>query len=495
MWRDLARILSLWRGHTPRLLLGAGVAAAAALAGVALLALAGQGVADGLRAGAPVAAAASLLLLRPLILLRPALRWCERMSTHSATFRALADTRVWFFRRLADRLPAGLGLRRAGDLLGHLVTDVEALDGLYLRALVPIAAAAATVLAVSLLLGFASPGIAAVVALPLVVALLLPPLLAPLAARGAGAVAEARGALRARAVEPLLGLEDVLAANAEGRMADRLSAAGIDQTGAERRLSSVGALGGAAGAVLTQTALLGALGWGLVGAETIPGVTAALVAVPALFLALAAAESLSAVPRAGAALASAGAAARRLLEAADAPLPVPPPRVGTAAPTGVALQLRDVRFRWSPDRPLVLDGLSLDVPEGGRVALLGPSGSGKSTVAALILRLATPEAGQVRLGGVEVAELPPEAVRARVACLTQDARLFDDTLAANLRIAAPDAPDEALWQALERARIADLVRALPDGLAARCGKRECVSPAARGAVSPWPARCSRPRRC
>ena len=77
--------------------------------------------------------AVAFLLLRPLIGLRPAARWAERMATHAATFRALADTRVWFFRRLAERLPAGIGLRPLGDLLGRLVADVEALDGLYLR--------------------------------------------------------------------------------------------------------------------------------------------------------------------------------------------------------------------------------------------------------------------------------------------------------------------------------------------------------------------------
>ncbi|MFT8242496.1 thiol reductant ABC exporter subunit CydC [Roseomonas sp. BN140053] len=464
MWRDLRRVLALWRAHRSRLVLGALAAALTVLAGVALLALAGHGVSQGLRHGATAVAAASLLLLRPLILLRPALRWGERMVTHAATFRALADTRVWFFSRLAERLPTGLGLRRAGDLLGRLVADVEALDGLYLRALVPMAAAAAAVLAIAVLLGVAAPGLAGVVALPLAVALVLPPLLAPVAARDAAAVAESRGALRARAVEPLLGLEDVLASNGEGRAAERLAAAGAGQACAERRLSRTGALGGAAGALLAQAALLGALAWGLAGGE------AALLAVPALFLALAAAESLSAVPRAGAALAAAGAASRRLLEAADAPVPVAAPAEPLPLPRGNALKLENLHFRWSADRPLVLDGLSLEIPEGARVALLGPSGSGKSTLATLLLRLAEPESGRITLGGTDLSRLSPEAVRTRITCLTQDARLFDDSIAANLRLAAPEAPDADLWQALERARVADLVRALPAGLDTPCGE-------------------------
>ncbi|UFN51060.1 thiol reductant ABC exporter subunit CydC [Roseomonas sp. OT10] len=469
MWRDLGRILGLWRAYRARLVLGAALAVLAALAGVALLALAGQGLADGLRHGAVAMAAVSLLLLRPLILLRPVLRWLERMATHDATFRALADTRVWFFRRLAERLPAGIGLHRAGDLLGRLVADVEALDGLYLRALVPIAAAGATVLAIAALLGAASPALMAIVALPLALALLLPALLAPRAARAAVSVAEAHGALRARAVEPLQGMEDLLASNGEALAGRRLAEAGWSQARAERRLAAAGAAGGAAGGLLAQFALLGALAFGI-GAWGQGATEAAVLAVPALFLALAASETLAAVPRAGAALAAAGASARRLLDAADAPVPVPAPATPAPAPRGHALRLEGVRFAWGPDRPAVLDGLSMEVPEGARVALLGPSGSGKSTVAALLLRLAAPQEGRVTLGGVDIAALPEEVVRSRVACLTQDARLFDASIAENLRLAAPDAPDTALWEALERARVADLVRALPDGLDTACGE-------------------------
>jgi hypothetical protein len=100
----------------------------------------------------------------------------------------------------------------------------------------------------------------------------------------------------------------------------------------------------------------------------------------AVFLAIAAAEALGLMPRAGAAVAAAAAGARRLFEAADAAEPVPDPVSPGAAPSGHALVLRDVVFSWAPDRPLVFDGLDLDVPEGARIALLGPSGTGKSTL-------------------------------------------------------------------------------------------------------------------
>jgi ATP-binding cassette subfamily C protein CydC len=466
MHRALARVIGLWRPRRFWLLLGLAIAMLSVLADLAMMALAGRAVAGGIATGALVAGGAlALWWMRPLILARPVARYLERLVTHEATFRALADTRVWFFRRLADRLPAGLGLRRAGDLLGRLVTDVEALDGLYLRATVPAVAGIAAVLAIAILLGAVSPILAAITAGPLALALVLPPLLAPGAARAANRVAAEQGALRAAVVDPLTGLEDTLAANGEPRAAATVAEAGARLAKAQRRLTRRGAISGAAGSLLAQAALLGALAWGLAAGEQ--GLS---IAVLAVFLALAAGETLGLMPRAGTALAAAAAAATRLFEAADTPPPVADPVTPGQAPKGHAIRLRDLHFTWSPDRPKVFDGLDLDIPEGARLALLGPSGIGKSTLAALLLKLAAPQSGSITLGGVDLASLPADAVRARIACLTQDARLFDDSIAANLRLAAPEADDAALWRVLDAAEIGTLVRALPEGLETQVGE-------------------------
>ncbi|MDO9708399.1 thiol reductant ABC exporter subunit CydC [Paracraurococcus lichenis] len=463
MLRDLGRVLSLWRAQAGWLVLGIAVSAGSTLLGMALLALAGQGIAAAL-GGAALGGGLAFLLLRPLVLLRPAARWTERMVTHAATFRALADTRIWFFRRLAERLPAGIGLGRSGDLLGRLVSDVDALDGLYLRAMVP-ALSALAVVAVAAALLAGAPLLAAAVALPLAVALLLPLLLAPGAARSASRAATAQGRLRAAAIDPLLGVEDVLAANAEAAARDALARDGEALARAQRGLGLRAAWAGATGTLLVQVALLGALAWGLA-----TGAGGAALAVLGLFLAVAAAESLGLLPRAGIALAGAAAGARRLFELADAPPPVAEPAQPAGEPAGHAIRVEGLRFAWSADRAPVFEDLDLDIPEGTRLALLGPSGIGKSSFAALLLKLAAPQAGRITLGGVDIADLPAEVLRRRIACLTQDARLFDDSIAANLRIAAPRAPEAALWRALDRAGIGELVRALPEGLETRCGE-------------------------
>jgi ATP-binding cassette, subfamily C, bacterial CydC len=187
-------------------------------------------------------------------------------------------------------------------------------------------------------------------------------------------------------------------------------------------------------------------------------------AVASVLLAVAAFEAVGGLPRAGALAGHAAASARRVLEAAEAPPPVADPRAPAPAPADVTLRFEGVHFRWQADHPPVFDGLTLEVPRGARVAVLGPSGSGKSTLAALALKLAAPQVGRVLLGGTDIALLAAGEVRRQVGWLAQATHLFDDTIRQNLRVARPEANDAELWAALEAARIAEMVQGLPDGL-------------------------------
>jgi len=186
--------------------------------------------------------------------------------------------------------------------------------------------------------------------------------------------------------------------------------------------------------------------------------------VVAVFLVVAAFEAVGGLPRAGVLAGHAAAAVHRVREAAAAPAPVPDPPQPRPAPAGFTLRFEAVHFRWQQDRPPVFEGLTLEVAEGTRVALLGPSGAGKSTLAALALKVAAPEQGRVLLGGVDIASLGAADLHRRIGWLAQATHLFDDTIRANLKLARPDADHAALWSSLDAARIGEMVRALPDGL-------------------------------
>ncbi|MGV9352552.1 ABC transporter ATP-binding protein [Streptomyces misionensis] len=119
----------------------------------------------------------------------------------------------------------------------------------------------------------------------------------------------------------------------------------------------------------------------------------------------------------------------------------------------------------------VLHGISFRAEPGQTVALVGSSGAGKSTIAQLLPRLYDVDAGAVRVGGVDVRDLTAASLRATLGMVTQDGHLFHDTVRANLLLARPDAGDDELWDALGRARLAEVVRSLPDGLDTVVGER------------------------
>ncbi|MCO1658320.1 ABC transporter ATP-binding protein [Pseudonocardia sp. S2-4] len=119
----------------------------------------------------------------------------------------------------------------------------------------------------------------------------------------------------------------------------------------------------------------------------------------------------------------------------------------------------------------VLHGVTFRAEPGRMVALVGSSGAGKSTIAQLLPRLYDADAGTVRIGGVDVRDLSFDSLRGAIGMVTQDGHLFHDTIRANLLLARPEATETDLWDALERARLAELIRSLPDGLETVVGER------------------------
>ncbi len=119
----------------------------------------------------------------------------------------------------------------------------------------------------------------------------------------------------------------------------------------------------------------------------------------------------------------------------------------------------------------VLHEVSFDVEPGKMLALVGSSGAGKSTIAQLATRLLDVDSGSITLNGTDIRDITSESVHRRVGLVTQDGHLFHDTVRANLTIGNPEADDAAIWEALRRARLDELIEALPDGLDTVVGER------------------------
>lgn len=150
--------------------------------------------------------------------------------------------------------------------------------------------------------------------------------------------------------------------------------------------------------------------------------------------------------------------------------PVPDPPQPQPRPQRFAITVDHLSFRY-PTGGLALSDVSLSINEGEFVALAGPSGAGKSTLATLLLRCFDPDHGSIRIGGVDIRQLPLHSLRELVSVVSQDVFLFHGTLAENLRIARPEASDNELAAAASAAQLGELIAALPQGMHTPVGER------------------------
>jgi ATP-binding cassette subfamily C protein CydCD len=395
---------------------------------------------------------------------RAVFRYAERLVSHDAVLRMLADTRVAVFRRLERLAPAGLRRTRRGDLLSRLVADVDALQDYWLRWLLP-AGVAVVVSAVSV--GFTAwllPEAGAVLAAGLLAAGAGVPLVTGAVARRAEhRLAPARGVLATRVADLLTGTAELTVAGAlPARTAQAREADGV-LTRIASRAATATALGDGltaliSGLTVTAAALVGAQA---VTAGRLDGVTMAVV----VLTPLAAFEAVLGLPLAVQYRQRVRRSAERVYEVLDAPEPVTEPehpRQMPASPFPVAVKA--LAARYAGQNRDALAGLDLTLEEGRRVAVVGPSGSGKTTLAQVLLRFLDADAGSYTLAGVDAYALHGDDVRQFVGLCAQDAHLFDSSLRENLLLARKDATEDELRAALGRARLLDWAGGLPDGL-------------------------------
>ncbi|MEW5630365.1 thiol reductant ABC exporter subunit CydD [Streptomyces hydrogenans] len=395
---------------------------------------------------------------------RAVFRYAERLVSHDAVLRMLAELRVSVYARLERIAPAGLRRTRRGDLLARLVHDVDALQDYWLRWLLPAGAALLVGLGSVGFTAWLLPEAGAVLAVGLLVAgVLVPPLGAALARRAERRLAPARGVLATAVADPLRGCAELTVAGALRDRLDRARAADRTLTGIASRQSAAAALGAGLSAVVCGLTVVAAAWVGVQAVRDgrLDGVALAVV----VLTPLAAFEAVTGLPLAVQYRQRVRHSAERVFEVLDAPVPVHEPAVPAAPPAGpFPLELAGIGARYAGQEHPALDGFALTLDAGRRVAVVGASGSGKTTLAQVLLRFLDAEAGTYKIGGVPAWELDGDDVRRFVGLCAQDAHLFDSSLRENLRLARTDASDEQLREALRRARLLDWVDGLPDGL-------------------------------
>jgi len=467
----LRRLILFARVPRSRLALAALLGALTILFGVGLMATAGYLISRAAEQPAVLSLTAAIVGVRFFGLARPIARYLERLVSHDVALRSLGNARARVYDELEPLSPAQLRERREGDLLARFVADVDSLQNLYLRGLLPPAVAVAAGAAVIGVTAAVLPAAALVLGTGLLAAGVFVPLgAAALAERASSQQAEARGALSAELVETLAGGAELVAYGRHSDRLERVAAADRSLVRIARRAAVADGTGEGLRLLVTGATVAGVLAVA-VSAHAAGGLDRVLIALLAL-AALAAFEAVQPLPEALRELRATLAAGERILEltarrpaVTDPADALQPP----AAPFTVALD--DVSVRYSPGDRRALDGVGLRLEPGRRVALLGRSGSGKTTVANLLLRFVDPESGRVTLAGRDLREYRVEDVRRAIAVSGQDAHLFSASIRANLRLARPEATDAELEAALRSARILDWVRTLPQGLDTLVGEQ------------------------
>jgi ATP-binding cassette subfamily B protein len=459
--RTLLRFIRPWRVQLS-LTIACGIGRVLAFIGVSVL---GALVIAAVASDEPV-----LWLLVALLLAAPVaatLHWLESWLAHAMAYRLLAEMRIALFAKLDRLAPAYLLRRRSGDLVALATQDVETVEYFYAHTVAPAF--------VAVLIPTGVLAVLAWIAWPLAL-ILLPFLawagLAPVFARGEidRLGSEARGALGrigAHLTETIQGLAELAAFQAIGRRR-AVFLADIAAYQSKRRALLYDLATQTAGLEIAMG--LGGLAVALLGAVLSVQGWFSHQLLPLLVLVSAAAfMPVAEISQVGRQLADTIASTRRLHIVESEPEPITDGAL--PVPANSEVRFEAVRFTYPGRAASALDGVTFEMRPGRTVAVVGASGAGKSTVANLLLRFWDPQEGRITVGGSDLRQLHLDDLRRHIALVAQDTYLFNDTLAANIRLAGREVSDADVQRAIARAALGEFVDRLPDGLATRVGER------------------------
>jgi ATP-binding cassette subfamily C protein CydC len=392
---------------------------------------------------------------------RGVIRYAERLISHNTTFRILTRLRVWFYDAVEPLAPARLAAYKSADLLKRIVDDIQSLENIYARVLSPPVTAALVTLLMWFVVGHWSTAAAeGVLASQLIAGIAVPMLTARIAKGTARSISGLQAEQQLLAVDLVEGMGELRVFGMVGDYTERLREAESKKLALQKKASLIEGLHES----LTGIAMNGAVIWilysmlpmvrsGAVNAITLASVVFGVMASFEAFLPLTGSvQNIEADVRAG----------ERLFEIIDAKPEVTAPEKPEPFPASTGIEVRNLAFTYPGSNRPALDGVSFSVPQGSRTAIVGPSGAGKSTISSLMVRFWNPSQGGISIGGRNIDQLDPEELRRNIAVVSQRTWIFGQSIRENLLLAAPDATDRQLRQALTMAGLDTLQSRLDD---------------------------------
>ncbi len=460
------------------MVLSALIGTATVLSGIGLAATAAYLISQAALRPSESALAIAIVGVRFFGIARGAFRYLERLVSHNAAFRLLADMRVWFYKALVPLAPARLLMLkngsqqelRSGDVLRRAVADVDTLQNFYIRVLAPPIIAALIALIMWLFLG-AFGSIFGLVYLGLfLLSSTVIPLLAHLASRRLGQqIVVTRSDLQAQLVDSVQGIADLIAFGQEQQQTAHIQALTKKLNRMQMAMAYIGG---------TQNALtnffMNMTAWvmlfiaiPLVHNGQLSGVFLSLLVLSAI----ASFEIVLPLPAAFQQLGANLKAASRLFEIVDALPTVENPQQPAHLPQDTTIVVEHLNFRYETNEPYVLQDINMTLKPDECIMLVGPSGSGKSTLTRLLLRFFEYHEGRITLGGRDLREYRQDDLYTLMSVVEQDTHLFNTSIRANLMLARPEASEEEMIEAAQKAQLHEFVQTLSAGYNTQVGEQ------------------------
>lgn len=461
--KSIFPFFSLYRTHWGRLLLGIVLAIAGLTASIGLLSLSGWFLSASFLAGSAIIFNFFYPSsgVRGLAIGRTISRYFERLVTHDATFRVLANLRVTVFRKLIPLSPSGLNRFRNSELLNRLVADVDTLDTLYLNLMSPFVSAIMLIAFMGIGLSFVSPLLALVICGALTVLLIIFPMLFYRLGRKSGAtVIQARANYRSQFIEWIQMHAEFLLFGVVGQATNKLNQTEKEWLNAQSKESRLTGLSNALlifsnGILVCVVIYLASTAINVPSAEY-PEALIALV----VFCVMASAEILMPIGLAFLHLGQVITAAERLNEITEQQ-----PSVSFGSKNDwqkieqnrPLVQFENVTFTYPNRIDPVLQNISFEICAGQKVAILGKTGSGKSTIFQLLNRNYDPTSGQIRLNACNIADYAEPVLRQHIVTLSQRVHIFNSSLRDNLLFGDAQATDSRLVTVLNQVGLSYLL--------------------------------------
>lgn len=458
--RDLIPYLKLYRKHWFGLTLGMLLGLATILAAISLLTLSGWFIAASAVAGLTIARETFNYMLpgagvRGFSMARTAGRWGERVVSHNATFKLLADLRLFFFRKLTPLIPGRQANLRDADLLNRLVADVDAMDHIYLRLVSPLVIGILGIAAITAFLSWFDPTIGLTLGgILLSLMFILPILFYRLGKRNGEQLTVAKANYRVKLLDWLQGHAELLLFNAEPRYRQQAEAEQDQLLAAQRKMASLTGL--------ANGMLMAATGWTLVvilwiAADGIGGHAPDPFVAMVAFATMASFEMMMPVAGAFQYLGQTITSAKRLNEIIEAtPDTVFDPN-GYHVDAQGELKIENVSYTYYGSTQTVVKNVSIDLKQGEKLALLGRTGCGKSTLLQLLTRSWDPQQGQISIDGKPLPTWSEAALRKAITVVSQRVDIFNGSLRENLVLAKPNGTDAEFTEALIQVGLSPLL--------------------------------------